>query len=188
MNPNLQYAGAIKGITTARGIGIIDTVHLIEVAKSASLLQQAGLLKDKDDQDTQQWFADYLTWMTTSKNGQDEMNAENNHGTCWAEQVAAFASFTHDPEKLAMIRKRFKEVLLPKQMVANGSFPAKLKTKPYAYSIFNADAMATICWICSTPQDNLWNFTTPDGLNMHRPLRTSSRTSRTNRPGRSSRM
>src|SRR3954465_13909924 len=48
MNPNLQYAQAIKGITTGRGIGVIDTIHLIEVAQSASLLQQAGLLKGND--------------------------------------------------------------------------------------------------------------------------------------------
>src|SRR5436190_3815012 len=35
MNPDLQYAQAIKGITKGRGIGIIDTVHLVEVARSA---------------------------------------------------------------------------------------------------------------------------------------------------------
>src|SRR5207247_3196208 len=27
MNPNLQYAQAIHGITTGRGIGVIDTIH-----------------------------------------------------------------------------------------------------------------------------------------------------------------
>src|SRR5262249_26037977 len=31
MNPNLQYAQAIQGVSKGRGIGIIDTVHLIEV-------------------------------------------------------------------------------------------------------------------------------------------------------------
>src|SRR5438067_13688383 len=31
MNPNLQYAQAIHGRTTGRGIGIIDTIHLVEV-------------------------------------------------------------------------------------------------------------------------------------------------------------
>src|ERR1051326_4351536 len=34
MNPNLQYAQAIHGITTGRGIGIIDTIHLVEVARA----------------------------------------------------------------------------------------------------------------------------------------------------------
>ena len=48
MNPNLQYAQAIKGITTGRGIGIIDTLHLVEPARAARLLQQAGVLKGDD--------------------------------------------------------------------------------------------------------------------------------------------
>src|SRR2546423_4964355 len=34
MNPNLQYAQAIHGRTTGRGTGIIDTIHLIEVARA----------------------------------------------------------------------------------------------------------------------------------------------------------
>jgi hypothetical protein len=38
MNPNLQYAQAIKGITTGRGIGIIDTIHLVEVARAIEVL------------------------------------------------------------------------------------------------------------------------------------------------------
>lgn len=43
MNPDLQYAQAIKGIATGRGIGIIDTVHLIEVVQSLMRMEQAGL-------------------------------------------------------------------------------------------------------------------------------------------------
>ena len=167
MNPNLQYAQAIKGITTGRGIGIIDTVHLIEPARAAGLLQQAGTLPGDDLTAIKKWFADYLDWMTTSKNGKEEEAAKNNHGTCWHMQVAAFASFTGDQEKLAMCRRWFKEVALPNQMADDGSFPQELRrTKPYGYSIFNADAMATLAWIASTPDDNLWEFTTPDGKNL----------------------
>ena len=44
MNPNLQYAQAIKGIATGRGIGIIDTVHLMEVAQSLWQLEKLGVL------------------------------------------------------------------------------------------------------------------------------------------------
>ena len=36
MNPNLQYAQAIQGQFTGRGTGIIDTLHLVEVARAAS--------------------------------------------------------------------------------------------------------------------------------------------------------
>src|SRR5688500_4112688 len=33
MNPSLLYAQAIKGRATGRGIGVIDTIHLMEVAQ-----------------------------------------------------------------------------------------------------------------------------------------------------------
>jgi hypothetical protein len=169
MNPNLLYAQAIKGRFTGRGVGIIDTLHLIEPARSAQLLEKAGLLKGDDLAAMKKWIAYYLTWKTTHKYGLDEMNAQNNHGTCWVAQVAAFASFTSDEEKLAMCRKRYKDVLLPKQMADDGSFPLELKrTKPYGYSLFNADAMATVCQILSTKDDDLWHFTTPDGKSMRK--------------------
>jgi hypothetical protein len=169
MNPNLQYAQAIKGRTTGRGIGIIDTIHLIEPARAAGLLEQAGLLQGQELASVKKWFSDYLTWITTSKNGIEEMNAKNNHGTCWVMQVAAFAKFTGDEETLAMCRRRYKEVLLPEQMASDGGFPRELKrTKPYGYSLFNADAMATVCWILSTPGDDLWQYATSDGKSMRK--------------------
>lgn len=46
--PSLQYAQAIKGIATGRGIGIIDTVHLMEVAQSLLQLEKAGVLSEED--------------------------------------------------------------------------------------------------------------------------------------------
>jgi hypothetical protein len=49
-------------------------------------------------------------------------------------------------------------------MKSDGSFPLEMsRTKPYGYSLFNLDAMATICQILSTPQDNLWVFRLADG-------------------------
>src|SRR5262249_44280537 len=44
------------------------------------------------------------------------------------------------------------------------------RTKPYGYSLFNLDAMATIAQILSTPTDNLWTFDLPDGRGMRRAL------------------
>jgi hypothetical protein len=54
-------------------------------------------------------------------------------------------------------------------MDADGSFPRELKrTKPYGYSLFNLDAMATICQLLSTPQDDLWHYQTPDGRSIQK--------------------
>ena len=167
MNPNLRYAQAIKGVTTGRGIGIIDTVHLIEVAKAIEYLEAADMLTNNDLLTVKTWFKTYLSWLTTSSFGKAERDNGNNHSVTWAEQVAAFAHLLNDQEQLAFCRKYYKTVLLPEQMNAAGAFPKELaRTKPYGYSIFVLDAMTTLCQILSTPEDNLFDYTTPDGKNI----------------------
>jgi hypothetical protein len=171
MNPNLQYAQAIHGRFTGRGTGIIDTIHLVEVARAIEVLEGARVLKPSELEGIKKWFADYVQWMTTHQYGIDEREAKNNHGTCWVMQVAAFAHLTGNKELLDYCRNRFKTVLLPNQMAADGSFPQELRrTKPYGYALFNLEAMATICQILSTPEDNLWMFELPDGRGMRKAL------------------
>jgi hypothetical protein len=164
MNPNLQYAQAIKGRATGRGIGIIDTIHLVEVVQSIPVISERRLMSRYEVSGIQEWFSRYLTWMTTHQYGIDEREAKNNHGTCWVMQVAAFAKFTNNVTLLDYCRDRFKTVLLPNQMAKNGSFPEELRrTKPYGYSLFNLDAMTAVCQILSTRTDNLWTFKLDDG-------------------------
>ena len=167
MNPNLLYAQAIKGIVTGRGIGIIDTIHLVEVIQSLVKMEEWGLLSIDDIAGTKKWVSEYIQWLTTHPYGIKEMNAQNNHGTCWAMQVAMFAKYTNNKEILQLCVDRYKNVLLPDQMAEDGSFPRELRrTKPYGYSLFNLDAMATLCYILSTEDDNLWTYSTEDGRNM----------------------
>jgi hypothetical protein len=169
MNPHLMYAQAVKGVATGRGTGIIDTIHLIEVARAMLILESSRSMTPSDRVAIKRWFTDYMEWMTTHKNGLQEREAKNNHGTTWVMQVAAFAQLVGDSAKLQYCRNRFREVLLPDQMAVDGSFPLELaRTKPYGYSLFNLDAMATVCQLLSTPTDNLWEFTLPDGRNMRR--------------------
>jgi hypothetical protein len=164
MNPNLQYAQAIHGRSTGRGIGILDTLHLVEVAQAIIVLEGSQQLSPAELAGVRKWFADYLLWMTTSKNGLEEREAKNNHGTCWAVQAAQFARFTGNDEVSSQCRARFKDVFVPNQIAPDGSFPQELRrTKPYGYCIFNLDAMATLCQILSTTTDNLFRFALPDG-------------------------
>jgi hypothetical protein len=107
--------------------------------------------------------------MTTHPYGVDESKAKNNHGTCAWLQIACFAHLTGDAEKLAAARTRLKEVLLPSQMAADGSFPEELRrTKPYGYAIFNLDVMTALAVVCSTPQENLLTWSLSDGRNLVR--------------------
>jgi len=171
MNANLQYAQAIQGRFTGRGIGIIDTIHLVEVAKAVEVLESSQALSPTEINGVKQWFADYLKWMTTSTNGLEEREAKNNHGTCWVMQVAEFAHLTSNQELKNYCRDRFKTVLVPNQIAFDGSFPQELRrTKPYGYSLFNLEAMATISQILSTPADNLWTFQLPDGRGIRKAI------------------
>ena len=163
MNPNLQYAQAIKGRFTGRGIGIIDTLHLVEVARAAWHLD----LAPADLEGVRKWFAAYVEWMTTHPYGIAERDAKNNHGTCWATQVAAFAQLTGDRGKMDYCRNRFRTVLIPNQEAGDGSFPLELRrTKPYGYSLFNLDAMAILVQTLTTGEDDLWKWHLEDGRGM----------------------
>lgn len=167
MNPSLLYAQAITRKVSGRGIGIIDTIHLMEVAQGTMKMEKAKNVDKKLLADIKNWFAEYLNWLTSHPYGKDEMEAKNNHGTCWVMQVASFAKLTNNETLLEFCRNRYKTVLLPKQMAADGSFPLEIsRTKPYGYSLFNLDAMVMICQILSSTQDNLWDYNTPEGLNI----------------------
>ena len=169
MAPHLRYAQAIHGVSPGRGTGIIDTIHLVEVARAIEVLEPAPGLTRTERDGVLRWFAEYLRWMTTDPNGIEEREAKNNHGTCWVMQVAAFARLTGNDELLAFCRSRFKTVLVPGQVAADGSFPLETaRTKPYGYSLFNLEAMATAAQILSTKQDDLWRFELPDGRGLRR--------------------
>jgi len=164
MNPSLKYAQAIPGVSPGRGIGIIDTLHLAEVPLAVLAMEKSKAFPPEVFTGVKQWFRDYSEWMLTSKNGSDEANAGNNHAVAYWLQIACFAKLTGDDAKLAECRKRFKEVFIAKQMTNDGSFPQELRrTKPYAYSIFQLDNMASLCQVASTPEDDLWKFEMPDG-------------------------
>lgn len=145
MNPNLLYAQAVLGVSTGRNYGIIDTLHLIEVARAASLLDPS-VLPTADRAVVMSWFASYLDWLCTSNRGIQERDTTNNHAMCWALQAAEFARLTKNDAIRQDVYRRYREGMLPNQMALDGSFPRELaRTKPYSYSIFNFDIMAGLC-------------------------------------------
>ena len=171
MNPNLEYAQAIFGVNQGRGIGIIDTVHLVEPVRAASLLLTSDIFTLIENVNLQRWFIDYLKWLTTSKNGQEERDAKNNHGSCWVLQVAEFSRFTGNKALQSYCRDSFRTKLITDQVAVNGSLPLELaRTKPYSYSLFNLDILVAIAQVLSVSgtSDDLFAFTTPDGRGLRK--------------------
>ncbi len=164
MNPHLRYAQAIPGRCSGRGIGIIDTLHLIDLPFAVAALDGSEFLTSRILNGLKAWFAAYLEWICTHPYGVSEMNAKNNHGVCWCVQAAVFALFTQNQRVLDFCRERYKTLILPEQMAPDGSLPRELnRTKPYSYSIFTLDNLVTLCQVLSTDEDNLWSFQLPDG-------------------------
>ena len=167
MNPHLLYAQAIKGKVTGRGIGIIDTIHLIEVALAVKVIEDSDRNNKQEVNKIKDWFSQYLNWLTTHKYGIKERDNGNNHSTCWAMQVAAFAKLVDNKEQILFCKRLLKNKLIPDQMAIDGSFPKEMaRTKPYGYSIFNLDAMAGLAQLLTTNEDNLFTYKTKEGKSL----------------------
>lgn len=167
MNPHMLYAQAIFGKVTGRGIGLIDAYHFVEVARSVKILSDKGGITEEAATNIKVWFGKFLHWMTTHEYGIAEMNWHNNHGTCWAATASSMAVLTDNEKIITLCKNRFKNILLPDQMAADGSFPLELKrTKPYGYSLFNIDAFCNVARILSTQEDDLFTYETADGKSL----------------------
>jgi len=152
MNPHLRFAQAIPGVSIGRGIGIIDTLHLAEVAQAAAAIANAPGVPAETLTGTRAWFADYLHWMLTHPNGKEEGATKNNHSVAYWLQIAVFARFTGDAAAMETARTTYRNALLPEQLAFDGSFPRELaRTKPYGYSIFQLDNVALLTDVLSSP-------------------------------------
>ncbi len=171
MAPHLKYAQAIPGICSGRGIGIIDTLHLTEIPFAVKALSSSPAMTAELKEGVYKWFSEYLSFMNTHSNGIEERDCHNNHAVCWHVQALSFALFTDNKEIADECIQRYKTVLLPNQMRADGGFTDELgRTKPYGYSIFVLDNMVTLVHLASLIGEDLWSFTLSDGRSIMRGL------------------
>jgi hypothetical protein len=162
MNPNLEYAQGVHGVTTGRNYGIIDTLHLVEVARAATVLN--GSMAESDRGGIHAWFRDYLDWLKTSHKGRQERDTLNNHATCWALQASEYARLIGDEAKRNEERQWFVGTLLGDQLASDGSFPRELaRTKPYSYWIFNFDVMSGLAQSLKGGDPELTTYSLADG-------------------------
>jgi hypothetical protein len=166
MNPNLEYAQAIPGITNGRGIGIIESRNLTGIADAAGLLSGSRAWTVSNDKALKKWYAQFLTWMLTSRNGLEERAAKNNHGTWYYVQVIDFALFTRDRKKAKALALESKK-LLDSQLTAKGNFPLELeRTNALGYSSFNTLAWVQVAGLAEQAGVDLWKFRTSKNVGL----------------------
>ncbi len=171
MNPNLQYAQAIRGINDGRGIGIIETHYLIPLIDGLALIEGSRTWSAADKTAMHDWLNSFYLWLTTSQNGLEEKAAKNNHGSWWDVQAVDLALALGRNNEAIKLLEEAKLKRIAYQIEPDGSQPLELeRTNSLNYSIFNLEALVALSRLAENVNLDLWNFTTRDGRNISKAL------------------
>ena len=166
MNPHLDYGQAIPGVNTGRGIGIIETRNLMGITDAVCLLEGSNSWTSKDTKVMKDWYAKYLDWLLTSKNGRDEHAAKNNHGTWYYAQAINFALFTENKILAKTLAEESKK-RLDSQLTKEGQQPLETeRTNGLGYSTFNLLGWFDVAKLAEKAGVDLWNYQTPNGASI----------------------
>lgn len=170
MEPNLQYAQAVRGVNEGRGTGLIETSGFNATVDAVGMLAGSDAWTPADQKGMQDWFARYLAWMLTSKNGRDEAAAKNNHGSYYDVQIASFALFIGN-RRLALSTLERVSQRITAQLDREGRQPLELeRTNALGYSTFNLRALFKLACLGDSLRLNLWSLESGDGKSIRKAL------------------
>lgn len=171
MNPNLNFGQGIPGISTGRGIGMIETRAMYRAIDAAILLRSSSSWTAKEHGEFKAWIREFLRWSIESPIGKDEADERNNHGTYYDVQIVANALFT---DQTHLAKKQLEEVTkrrIAAQIEPDGSQPHELaRTLSWGYVNMNAFGFATLARLGETAGVDLWNYQTKDGRSVRKAI------------------
>ena len=173
MNPNLNFGQTIYGRLggKGRGAGMIETYRFVELLDGVELLKKSPSFTETDLKNLKKWFDEYLQWMMSSEVGNQEYNAQNNHGTSFDIQAIRYALFVGKEDIARKDLNDFPARRLFAQIEPDGKQPAELvRTKALHYSVFNLIHLLDICFIAKTMDVDLYNLKSEDGRSIGKAL------------------
>jgi Alginate lyase len=166
MNPTLEFAGAIPGLSVGRPAGILEGRVLIRAVQGMEFLSHTGNWDPKDQAVVRKWFEEYLHWLTQSKNGIEEQRSGNNQASWWTAQVAAIATFVDDHATAKMAFDYYRTRIFPRQIRPDGSAPREEARTTFWYSVFNLEAFTMVCRIAEVQGVDLWSVRGKNGSDL----------------------
>ena len=171
MNPNLEYGQAIPGITKGRGTGIIDTRAFFRIVDAIGLIQDSENWRPENSAAMKKWFRQYLDWLINGKNGIDERNSRNNHGTWYDVIAASLALFTDQEELARQILSAMPSDRIDVQIEPDGRQPLELeRTRAFHYSAMNLQGLFSAVLLAEQVNIDLWHYESPDGRGLRKAL------------------
>lgn len=172
MNPNLQFAQAIMGVTEGRSFGLIDTRTLPDLVDAIRILEGASAWTRADDAALTTWCRQFLTWMLESKNGREERATANIHGVFYDAQVAALALFVGDSALARETLDASAKARIASQIDADGKQQRELaRTRPLHYTLFNLEAFTMLAELARQVSVDLYHYTGPSGGGIEKAMR-----------------
>lgn len=171
MTPHFRFAQAIPGVNDGRGTGLIEARGLADAADAAILLVGSKHWSAADQQALLAWGSAYFEWLTTSKNGQDERAAKNNHGTWYDVQAVKWALVLGRKDKAKELCAAAGAGRIGVQVEPDGKQPLELvRTASFSYSCFNLLALSTLAGLSEHAGVDLWQHKTADGRSIRAAL------------------
>lgn len=171
MNPNLNFAQAIKGLNDGRPTGLIETREIGFVADAANLISGSQAWSEKDQKGLKVWFGNYLDWLLTSPNGIGEAKSLNNHGLWFDVQIASVACFAGREDVARKILEEAKSKRIGRQIQPDGSMPEELaRTTSKHYTRFTIEGFVRLATIGDRVGVDLWKYYTKDGRSIQKAL------------------
>ena len=171
MNPNLNFAQAVRGKDDGRGAGLIETRELTKIVDAVGLLKSSRAWTSPDQKAMEAWCAAFLDWLQHSKNGKEESRARNNHGSFYDVQIVSLALFTGDTSLAKRVLQDSCEKRIRSQIESDGRQPLELaRTKSLSYSAFNLKALEELASLGDRAGIDLWSCQASNGASIRKAL------------------
>jgi hypothetical protein len=166
MNPNLEYARVVRGVSAGRPSGILEGRALIRAIEGMEFLARTGNWDAKDQAAVHKWFEDYLRWLTQSKSGMEEKVRGNGQASWWTAQVASVATFVQDETAQKMAISHYRDHVFPKQSRTDNRTENAAPRDDVRTTVFDLEASTLVCRIAELQGVDLWGLRGANGSNI----------------------